>query len=154
MVRATLKGTVGKIIPDGWEEHISPVVDTAFTADIVITAEPDVEYDEVLMIEVPLDEGELRWQGKARVQQKNVTEKYVMVSGQRVAIREYLVAVPEAVDNVDIGDVVKVVNSKDGAQSELRVVSVLKGSLRWERDLMCLDSMEWSLWKSHMATGL
>ena len=154
MVRPTLKSTMGKIIPDGWEENIAPTMESAFTASIVVTAEPDEKYDEILMINVPLDEGEFRWSGKARIQQKNVTEKFVMVSGQRVSIREYLVAIPEAVDTIQIGDVVKVTNSKDGTQSELRVVSVLKGSLRWERDLMCLDSMEWSLWKSHMASGL
>lgn len=152
-MRATLKGTIGKIIPDGWEEHHIPTASSAYTAEVQIRAQAEENYDPVLMINVPIDQGALRWSGKARVQQKNVTEKYVMVAGQRVAIREYLVAVPEALDDIEIGDRVSVMHSKDGLQRELRVVSVLKGSLRWTRDLMCLDSMEWALWKSHMASG-
>ena len=129
-----------EIFPPGWEAHHRPVAEAGMTATVELWsgADPGWVWDEQEQKEVR-DLGMLAWTGRARVQQR-IGGDNVPAGDQQVTTHRYLVAVPS---HVVVGVIawVKVVQSGDPGLGLLKVVDVLKGSIRWERDLMCTDNL-------------
>ena len=94
--------------------------------------------------------GAVRWEGLARIQQHNFESTY-RVGEQEVKSRAYLVAVDAEVNNVQINDVVRAEAINDGTLSEMLVVSIEKGSERWQRDLICLDKQQLNIYQAATA---
>lgn len=126
------------VIPDGWEDHHRPVTEAAMTATVELWsgADPEWVWDDQAQQEVR-DLGDLLWTGPARIQQRNDTDLGV-AGGQQVTTHRYLVTLPH---DVGTGTWVQVVESGDPLLGLLRVVDTQKGSLRWERDLLCTDHL-------------
>ena len=128
-----------RVLPAGWEEHHRHIPDATATATVRLHAGTDPEwvYDPDAGADVR-DLGPVLWEGLARVQQLNRTTTSP-AGTQQVTVHEYLVTVPR---HVPAGEWVQVVESGDPELDLLRVVDVLKGSLRWERDLITTDNLE------------
>ena len=128
-----------QILPAGWEEHHRDIPDETATATIRLHAgtEPEWVYDPAAGIDVP-NLGPIIWEGLARVQQR--AEVRTATAGvQQVTIHRYLVSIPREIPG---GKWIKVLESGDPELDLLRVTDVLKGSLRWERDLVATDNLE------------
>lgn len=133
-----------KVIPDGWAEHHRPVANSTMTATIewFHRGEPEPW---------PLPEG---WTGPApfhtsacRVQELTSSGRAVPAE-QPVTERRYLVAVPidgtpEIRAGEADGDYGKVTAATDPLLIGriLNVADVQHGSLMWERDLVCTDTL-------------
>lgn len=78
-----------------------------------------------------------------RVQQQRQPQE-ANTAGQSVTTHDYLVPVPVDVLNVEVGHQVRIdVNPDDPSLvgRRLIVTDVLRGSLAWERDLVCIDRL-------------
>ena len=135
------------VIPPGWEQHHKPTADGGRTAIVEVWSGPlDGAPEWVYM-----DGREIRDHGillhgdlTARIQRLGQASE-VATGAQDVTVRTYLVALDREVG----GDFtprarVKVIDSGD-PQIDGRYMSVLDiygGSLRFERDLICLDNLD------------
>ncbi len=84
--------------------------------------------------------------GTARVQQLNAQDMAKLVAEQQVTETGYLVVVDLSADQVKVGDVVTITTLDDNGDPalvdhELVVRSFGRGSLAWERDLICSDNL-------------
>jgi hypothetical protein len=142
-----LPGT--RAFPTGWEAHHRPTAEATFTALCEITADPVGQgpwnpdtgtYDPaprvVLHTGVPCRVQELRQPQEARTGE------------QRVTSHDYLVPVPASIANVAVGHQVKVTGFTDPTGGDpsllgrpLVVTDVQRGSVIWERDLICIDNL-------------
>lgn len=127
-----------QVIPDGWEARHAPIAEDTATAEVAIWsgAVPQWRWDDAEQKQVR-DLGDELWSGLARVQQRRNTA-ITEAGSQDVTTHAYLVTLPR---DVPLGQWVQVVESSDPELGLLRVVDVLKGSLRWERDLLCTDNL-------------
>jgi hypothetical protein len=134
-----------RVIPAGWAQHHRPTVESTFTAKIRLR-------DPAQDTEGPLDEdtgtrpvvkAAPYYDGPCRVQQRN--QPQVGATGeQRISTQDYLVPVPITVTTVAVGHVGLIYECPDDPSligRPLKVTDVLRGSLAWERDLICTDSM-------------
>lgn len=107
------------------------------TVELWSGADPEWVWDDQAQTETR-DYGTLLWTGPARIQQRNDTN--VDVAGaQRVTTHRYLVTLPR---EAGTGEWLHVTYSGDPLLGWLKVIDTLKGSLRWERDLMCTDHLD------------
>jgi hypothetical protein len=83
------------------------------------------------------------YSGVCRVQALAVGDNRADVAGQQVSSAGYLITVPWSVDEAEVDDLVTVTASGDGSLTgrTLTVTTVQRGSLRFERDLICLDDL-------------
>lgn len=136
----------GYVIPPTWAAHHRPVASGTMTATMKIYG-PDVQtYDSASRMNTQIP-GEEKWSGMGRVQQHNFESNFI-VGKQEVRSRAYLVAVDAEMNTVQVNDVVRVISDHDTALYELVVMSVEKGSERFQRDLICLDVQQLNLFKS------
>ena len=131
-----LANRAGPLIPEGWEAHHQPVTNAAMTAQVELWSGADPEWSHGPDGEVR-DLGTRVWHGRARVQQLNRAD-LDQAGAQQVTTHTYLVSLPASVET---GAWVKVTESKDPLLGLMKVVDTLKGSLRWERDLLCTDNL-------------
>lgn len=136
----------GKVIPGGWAAYHRPVANGTMTATLTIYAPDTSTYDEDARMNVPSN-GTERWSGKGRIQQHNFESNFI-VGGQEIRSRAYLVAVDAEVNNVEVNDVVRVSSLNDQDLFEMVVMSVEKGSERFQRDLICLDVQQLNLYRA------
>jgi len=126
------------VLPDGWELAHAPVAEEFQTATVELWsgADPEWVWDDDTQAEVR-DLGDMVWAGTARIQQRNDTDLNV-AGEQQVTVHRYLVTLPH---DAGTGTWVQVVESGDPLLGLLRVVDTQKGSLRFERDLLCTDHL-------------
>lgn len=126
------------VIPPGWEAHHQPVTEAAMTAVIELWsgADPEWTWDDEAQAEVR-DRGQKLWAGVARIQQRNDSDLEV-AGDQQVTTHRYLVTLPR---EAGTGAWVRVAESTDPLLDWLKVVDTQKGSIRWERDLICTDNL-------------
>ena len=127
-----------QVIPDGWEARHAPISEATMTAEVTIWsgAVPQWRWDDAERKQVR-DLGDELWSGTARVQQRKESAT-TEAGSQDVTTHTYLVTIPR---DVPLGQWVQVTESTDPELDLLRVADVLKGSLRWERDLLCTDNL-------------
>lgn len=136
----------GSVIPTGWAAHHQPVAESTMTGYCRIYAPDTQVYDPNQRMDVP-SFGLIRWEGMARVQQHNFESTY-RIGAMEVRSRAYLLAVPANVNNVNIYDVARFEAAGDGALIEMLIVSVMKGSERFQRDMIALDIQQMNLYKA------
>lgn len=126
------------VIPTGWEAHHQPVTEAAMTAVIELWsgADPEWTWADEAQAEVR-DRGQKLWAGVARIQQRNDSDLEV-AGDQQVTTHRYLVTLPR---EAGTGAWVRVAESTDPLLDWLKVVDTQKGSIRWERDLICTDNL-------------
>lgn len=135
-----------RVIPNGWAAHHRPVAEGGMTAAVHIPGPPGESTwdDETQTTRIP--PGADIYLGPARIQLLTLTEAQRMVAEQEITTLAYLVAITLEATDVDVNDEVIVDQvHDDGDQSlvgrRLRVRAVARGSLAWERDLVCTDDL-------------
>jgi Family of unknown function (DUF6093) len=145
VVRKTHKGRVGyRVIPRDYGGRI------ADSANQTHTAECEIYGPEVLGAFNPLTgaydvtPGPLRYQGFCRVQRRNQQTVAGIVTEQELPAMVYEVAIDKDTDTVQTRDIVTVTACVEDPQlvgQELAVRGVVKGSMRSERILFCIDDL-------------
>lgn len=137
------------VIPTGWEQHHKPVADGTRTATVELWSGPiggpEWLYDRAAKTEVR-NHGTRLHPGvtiTARVQR--LREEDDATAGQQdIATRRYLITLDrDLADALTLTGRVRVVDCDpylDGRY--LSIVDIQGGSLRFERDLICLDNLE------------
>lgn len=134
-----LPGT--KVIPTGWAAAHQPVVEGTMTDATVALRDPSAPvstgFNEATQqtTRVPAPP---YWSGGARVQMLNQQGKQPVSAEDQETVANYLVVVPADVAGGE-GHMVKVTGCDDPTLTgkSLKVVTVARGSHRWERDLFC-----------------
>lgn len=134
------------VIPPTWEQHHKLTVDGTRTATVEIWSGPedgrDWVYDPATKTSVR-DHGTLLAGGTARIQ-RLLTEDTQPAGEQNVTTRRYLVTLDRNIsDHLTTDARVKVLTSGDPILEGryLSVLDIQGGSLRFERDLICLDNL-------------
>ena len=83
------------------------------------------------------------YSGPCRVQRRSVAESERQSGDQEVTTADYLVVIEHDADPVQVADRVTIGDSSDPTLTgrALTVSAVMRGSLRWERDLICVDDL-------------
>jgi hypothetical protein len=131
------------VIPAAWENQHRPVAEKTMTAGCTIRHPGGTKtFDAAtgLTTTTPLIP---YYTGICRVQALAVGDSRVQVAEQQVTSASYLISVPADVSEVATDDQVTITGSTDLSLTgkTLRVTSVQRGSLRFERDLIALDDL-------------
>lgn len=134
------------VIPPEWEQHHKLTVDGTRTATVEIWSGPadgqEWVYDPVTKTSVR-NHGTLLAGGTARIQ-RILTEDTQPAGEQDLTTRRYLVTLDRNISgDLTILSRVKVIASGDPLIDGryLSVLDIQSGSLRFERDLICLDNL-------------
>lgn len=139
-----------ELIPDDWEARHKPVVDGSRTAVVEVWAGPaagekDWTYDSDTKKDVENHGSQLFASETvtARIQ-RLAADSQEVVGGQKVTHRRYLVPMDrEIAEGLTTRTRLRVVECSDPLLEGvyLYVQDIQKGSLRWERDLVCLENL-------------
>lgn len=137
-----------RVIPTHWERDHAPVVEKTLTGVCSIYPAPEAGGAEPVMAPdlswtVP-DVDPLYADVPCRVQHHTGSTNPQDQAGQGVMTSEYLVVVPYALDGITARCVVIFTASNDpdlNTTPALYVRDPLVGTLRFERDLMCVDDL-------------
>jgi hypothetical protein len=136
------------VIPADWSAHHRPVFDTTHTATVTLRRPGGTQG--------AFDPATGTWgntpatayfTGPARIQLLSDSEQNRMAGEQEVSTLGYAVMLDHAVTGVQIDDVLKVTAVDDNGDTglvnrELSVEAIVRGSLHWERRLLCTDTIE------------
>jgi hypothetical protein len=135
------------VVPERWEEEHAHVVRKTTAASISIWpakgagSTPSIGND--LSYATPAAQTAL-YEGAARIQVLNAGDNERVFGGEYLTARGYLVVIDRDSDPaIDRGAVVEVTEAGDPSlltSRRLVVAAVDRGSLRWERDLYCVDT--------------
>lgn len=134
------------LIPPGWETAHAIVTKKSFTACIKVWAAADGNPTINADMSYPTATDTALYDGDARIQVLNIGDTTREFGAEYQATAGYLVVIDLAADiTIDRGCVVQVTSSSDHslltAGRRLVVARVDRGSLRWERDLYCVDTV-------------
>lgn len=126
------------VIPARWAESHRPVADKTMTATAAVRkpgtvqAWSDVEQQNVTVPKVPY------YTGPCRVQALATQAREVVVAADDETVASYLITLTAATELAE-SDLVRVTDSGDPLLDghSLRILQVVTGSLRFERDLFC-----------------
>lgn len=135
------------VIPDGWEQHHKPTVDGTRTATVEVWSGPaegesDWEWDPVVGDDVP-NHGSLVLPDPvtARIQ-RLLTEDEYATGGQNLKSRRYLVTLDRNLPTLTPRARLRVVQCDPELDGKyLHVLDIQGGSLRFERDLICIETL-------------
>lgn len=132
------------VIHPRWATHHRPVVEGTFTATIAIRdpaqdTRGELDHDTGTR---PVVKATPYYVGGCRIQQQKQPQVSISAD-QRVTTHDYLVPVPIEVNarTGHIGTVTDCPADPTLVGRELKVTDVLRGSLAWERDLICIDHL-------------
>lgn len=135
------------VFPVDWESSHAAVVAKTLTATIAwyapkTSAEAPVMNDDFTF--TPDADATPVHEGGARIQVLNGQEANVLTGDQKVVTVDYLVVIDKDSPEIPLGAIGKVTACTDpelvGAR-RLVVRKIARGSVRWERDLWCVDSL-------------
>lgn len=132
------------VVPAGWEQHHRPVANATMTATCDITR-PDPDSPPVFDPETGTTTQPtitVVTQSPCRVQETDTgSASEAVAAGQQITAHTYLVTLPYPTDEVEIDDTVTITAASDPSLTGrgLTVADVMRGSLLWERDLICVD---------------
>lgn len=136
-----------KVIPTIWETSHAPVVSKTMTGTCVITAQRTTDVDPIMNADltytVPTPAAAL-YQGSCRVQALKANDNKAVTGEQDQRIATYLVSIERDAAFIPVGAVVKFTASSDETLDSPRrfvVKGADRGTLRFERDLYCVDDM-------------
>lgn len=141
-----LPGT--RVIPVGWSAHHRPTVEGTWTATCLIDKAgtgPSV-WNPVTHSTDPPPRIVLYDNLGCRVQQRTMPQQDALNAEQQVSTHEYLVVVDIKVAGLEIDGEHQVLiktnpDDPDMAGRRLTVTDIQRGSLMWERDLVCIDNL-------------
>lgn len=137
-----------RVIPRDWSEHHRPVLDTTRDATVTLARAGGTQgtFDPVSGTwgNTPATP---YYTGTARIQAFSGNEQIVLAGEQTVSTLGYAVSLDHAVGGVELGDVLTVTTIDDNGDAELvgrslTVAAIVRGSLHWERRLLCTDDLE------------
>lgn len=135
------------VVPPNWETDHATVVAKTLTAVVEIrprasmpaTINDDLSY-------TPAASPAPAYSGRARIQVLNGEESVKVLGEQVRATVAYLVVIDRSAGPIERGHMVKVLAASDPTLLEpgrrLVVERLDRGSLRWERDLYCIDELQ------------
>jgi hypothetical protein len=134
------------VIPANWEESHAVVVGKTFTADVIVWAAADDSPSINADLSYSTASDTQLYDDTARIQVLNIGDSSKVFGEEYQSKAGYLVVIDrEADSDIDRGCVVEVTKSSDPSLLEagrrLAVARVDRGSLRWERDLYCVDTV-------------
>ncbi len=141
-MRPVAQGRPGtEVIPTGWAAAHAPVVEGTMRDAVAALRDPTATSGmgwnptSEQMESIP---AEAYWTGGVRVQMLNQQGREPVSAGDQETVADYLVVVPVDVEAAE-GHRVLITDSDDPLLNdhELRVVTVVRGTHRWERDLFC-----------------
>lgn len=132
-----------RVIPAGWEAYHRPVLETTRTATITFRrfSGPPVHDPETGSTSRPTV---VVFSGTCRIQDHVTNAAGAFVAGaERITVHAYQVSLPVEAD-LELDDVGTVDASNDPTLTgrELRVIDIQRGSLLFERDVICTDNLE------------
>lgn len=138
------------VVPPDWAAHHRPVSAGAMTATVEIRPAGGTPgaFNDTTGKRDPATPFAAHYTGPARIQPQPVLGTQQTISGgQEISSLTYLVAIELAgADGCKVGDLVKVTAVDDNGDPTLvdrtlTVEGVARGSLSWERDLVCTDDL-------------
>lgn len=138
-----------RVIPEGWSAHHRPVAEGGMTATVQVRHPGGTpgEFDPVTGTRPNVPHAP-HHTGQARIQVAPVFGGGEAVAGgQEITTVAYLVAIElDGSDECKVDDLVKVTAVDDNGDPALvgrtlTVTGVARGSLAWERDLVCTDDL-------------
>jgi hypothetical protein len=134
-----------QVIPAGWSAHHQPVAEGTMTARCTIDRAgdgPPVWNDDTGAYD-PIPRVVLHADVPCRIQQWK-QPLVADVGQQELTTHHYLIPVPVYITDVAVGQQVLVTTNPDDPSlvgRRLDITDVQRGSLAWERDLVCLDHL-------------
>lgn len=131
-----------RMFPTTWEQHHAVCAERAMTAECVITrpaSNGTPVFDEETGRSQHPDPTTV-YTGVCRVQRSALTGGNVpVIADKPTPLRQYVVSLPLAAPQIQVGDVVEVTSATDSLMvgKRLSVADVRGGSLVWQRDLLC-----------------
>lgn len=136
------------VIPPGWQQAHGAVVAKTWTVGCEIRHPGGTKTGPLdpTTGSYPVTANTPHFSGNARVQALSLQDTARLVADQEITTAGYLVAVDLSADAVKVDDVVTIVTVPADADQtlvdrSLTVKSVVRGSLAWERDLVCIDNL-------------
>lgn len=133
------------VIPTGWEQHHKPTVDGSRTATVELWSGPadgESDYRFVDGAEVPNHGDQLTAQPVTARIQRLLSEDESVTGGQQITTRRYLVTLDRDTPSLTTRARVLVVQCDPELDGKyLHVQDVQGGSLRFERDLICFETV-------------
>jgi hypothetical protein len=138
-----------RVIPHDWSAHHRPVLDTTHTVTVTIRPPGGTlgTFDPVLGTR-PVTPYPVYYTGLARVQLMVRAQDQIRNAGeQQVSTIGYQVTLDSEVTGIEIGYLVRVTELDDNGDvsligRDLTVEAIERGSLYWERRLLCSDDLE------------
>lgn len=146
MVRdTTALGRPGwQLLPDGWEAHHTPVAAQQMTGTCHIWSGPATRTTDPTTGEVVWGYGTRLTTGPVPVRlQQLVTDSDQPAGGQQVTTHRYRATLSRPTDSPSTQWILEVVTSSDASLTglHLQVIDILRGTLRWQRDLIATDNL-------------
>lgn len=132
-----------KVIPDGWSEHHRPVANATMTgvADVTRSGGPGT-FDRATGTTTPAARIDVALAQPVRVQRMPARVIPETVADQDVTAAHYLVTLPWPNATLLVDDLITLTACEDPALvgPPLTVTDVMKGTLLFERDVLCIDN--------------
>lgn len=131
-----------RVIPVGWEAHHRPVLETTWTATITFrrfVGEPMFNPATGSTTRASL----VVYSGPCRIQHHETTSAgSTVAAGQEITSHDYQVSGPVEMDlKVDDVGTVDAANDPTFIGRGLRVIDIQRGSLLFQRDVICTDNL-------------
>jgi hypothetical protein len=123
------------VIHPDWETHHAPVAEGTQTASCVIRGRAGTPVFDPNTGLSTSPVGAVHYTGMCRIQR--LDDQPATQAEDRVVIRQYLVTIARDAAAVVVGDIGTVIESNDPLLTTFKVERVLRGTLRFERDLYC-----------------
>lgn len=131
-----------RVIPSGWEAHHRPVLETTWTATVTFRRLTGTPVHDPATGSTS-QESTVVYAGPCRIQNNETTSAGSMVAGaQKITSHDYQVSGPVEM-NLKVDDVGTVDSANDPTLvgRELTVTDVQRGSLLFQRDVICTDNL-------------
>lgn len=132
-----------RVIPDGWEARHRPVLETTWTATITFRRYTGASTHDPVTGSTSRD-STVVYAGPCRIQHHETTSAgSTIAAAEKVTTHDYQVSGPVGMDlqRDDFGTV-DTANDPTLAGRQLIVTDIQRGSLLFQRDVMCTDNLE------------
>jgi hypothetical protein len=135
------------VIPKDWETSHAIVATKTMTGTCRIRPQATSNVEPVMNADLSYDTSTADaaiYTGPCRIQELKTRDTGATVGEQDLRIANYLVTIGRDAGDIPVGALVEVISSTDATLASPRrlvVRTVARGTLRWERDLHCVDDM-------------
>lgn len=136
------------VIPPDWSAHHRQVVDETHTATVTLRRPGGTRgaFDRASGT-YPMTPNAVYFTGPARIQVLADTAQVALVAEQESSSLRYAVMLDHAASGIQLDDLCTVTAVDDNGDAslvgrDLTVESIARGSLHWERRLICTDDLE------------